>query len=241
MPWLPFLEKALRSDVFVFLDDVQFEKNSEQNRNRIKTATGSTWLTVPVSRQLATRIPDVCIPQEEKRWKRKHISSIEQNYRKASFFDEVAPAIFELLDSDWEKLLDLNLAVDRLFVEMVGFSGDVVRTSELSASGAKSDRVLSICKEIGATVYLSGRAGADYLDHQSFKNNHIEIRIQDYKYRPYPQAFPQVGFVPGLSALDLFFNVGSGPIARDQILKSGEWHRVAEDSGSGFDMPGKND
>ncbi len=223
LPWAPFLEKALRSDVFVLLDDVQFEKNSEQNRNRIKTPRGAEWLTVPVQRRLGTLIPDVFIPADQDGWRVKHRRSIEQNYRRAPHFDAVAGPLFALLDRPWDRLLDLTLAVDRLFLEWAGFSGRFERASALSVPGRKACRILEFCSRLGADTYLSGPAGLDYLDPAAFASAGVRILYQHYDHRDYPQLYPEAGFVPRLSALDLFMNLGTGAPARDAILARSGW------------------
>lgn len=228
LPWSPFLEKALRSDIFVLLDDVEFEKNSEQNRNRIKTAQGASWLTVPVNHHLHIRIPEVNIPEAQKTWNIKHRKAIEQNYARAPFYQTVAPALFSLFNREWPRLLDLNLAVETFFFELAGFRGRVVRSSELPVSGIKSDRILSICMALGAKTYLSGPAGIDYLDLGSFAEHGIEILFQHYQHGQYPQLFPKAGFIPRLSALDLFMNVGIGADAGQAIRAGGQWLSAAE-------------
>ena len=223
LPWVPFLEKGLRSDVYVLLDNVQFEKNSEQNRNRIKTAQGATWLTVPVSRQLHTLIPDVRISQAQQGWNRKHRRTIEQNYRTAPHFDMVAPGLYGILDRDWTSLLELNVAIDRLFLELAGFSGRILPASEIHTEGANWRNVLEICQALGADTYLSGAASVDYMYLPAFDEVGIKVLFQQYHHGEYPQRYPKVGFVPRLSALDLFMNVGVGDAARDFILSNSKW------------------
>ena len=223
LPWPPFLEKALRSDVFVLLDDVQFEKNSEQNRNRIKTGQGEIWLTVPVSRQAATRIPDVSIPAEQDTWRRKHRKSIEFSYGKAPFFKMLASPLFNILDRPWTHLLGLNLAVDALLFEMAGFTGRVVRSSEIGVSGEGSARILNLCRALGARRYLSGRAGTVYLDLDAFESSGVEVLFQQYEHREYRQQYPDVGFLPCLSVIDMMMNVGVGKPLADEMLARGSW------------------
>jgi len=223
LPWIPFMEKALQSDVFVLLDNVQFEKNSEQNRNRIKTAQGETWLTVPVQRQLHTLIPNVAIPESQPVWRAKHRKTIEMSYSRAPHFDQVSARLFDLLDREWKALLDLNLAIDALFFEFVGLQSRIVRASALPVSGENSDRILALCTELGAHTYLSGRAGADYLDLPRFVERGIEVLFQDYRHPEYPQQYPAIGFLPRLSSLDLFMNVGIGEKARAAIQQGGDW------------------
>lgn len=228
LPWIPFVEKGLRSDVYVILDDVQFEKNSAQNRNRIKTSQGELWLTVPVSRSLHTSILDVQISPTPKGWNVKHRQSIEQNYRKAPFFQRVADILFPLLESPGSRLVDLNLAVDKAFLAMAGFEGRIVRSSEMKIEGVSSERIVNICRELGADTYLSGIGGYDYLDLAAFEKAQIQVLFQQYQHGEYPQRFPKVGFLPRLSALDLFMNAGTGSDASEKILANSLWLTVAE-------------
>jgi len=228
LPWIPFIEKGLRSDVYVLLDHVQFEKNSAQNRNRIKTAQGELWLTVPVSRSLKTSILDVQIPPSAAGWNLKHRQSIEQNYGKAPFFKQVADILFPILEIAWENLADLNLAVDKAFLAMAGFAGRIVRSSEMNSAGSSSELVLNICRMLGADTYLSGIAGYDYIDRASFEASRIQVLFQQYRYGEYPQRFSKVGFLPRLSALDLFMNVGTGEAAAGHILTNSQWVTAAE-------------
>lgn len=223
LPWIPFLEKALSSDVFVLLDDVQFEKNSEQNRNRIKTPSGPHWLTVPVIRNLHTLIPDVRISEDGGTWARKHRKTIHQYYCRAPYYEQVSEELFPLLEQPWKRLLDLNKAIDELFFKWAGFKGSIVNASELGVAGVKSDRILAICKKLGATIYLSGPAGVHYLDIKSFAENGIDVKIQAYQHCEYPQLFPEAGFLSRLSAVDLFLNVGVGKNAEESIKQGHRW------------------
>ncbi len=223
LPWIPFLEKGLRSDVYVLLDNVQFEKNSETNRNRIKTAHGAVWLTVPVSKHAHSLVSQVRIPAVQGCFRRKHHRAIEENYHKAPYFRIVADPLFDLLDRKWNRLLDLNLVIDRLFLKMAGYRGRVVLASQIDAPGTNWQHVLGICRALEADTYLSGIAGADYLNLAAFDDAGIRVLFQHYRHGEYPQQFPRVGFVPWLSALDLFMNVGIGEEARRLILSYSEW------------------
>ncbi|HYW78561.1 MAG TPA: WbqC family protein [Thermoguttaceae bacterium] len=223
LPWIPFLEKGLRSDVFVLLDDVQFEKNSATNRNRIKTAQGATWLTVPVSRNSHTPICGVQIPAAQRGFFRKHRRTIEENYRKSPYFEIVADPLFDLLDRECSSLLDLNLQINRLWLKMAGYRGRVMLASQIDAGGTNWQRVLGICRTLGADTYLSGSSGADYLNLAAFDDAGIRVLFQHCRYVEYPQQFPKVGFVPRLSALDLMMNVGVAAECRRLILSYCEW------------------
>src|SRR5580765_832935 len=85
LPWLPYCDKVDSCDLFVYLDNVQYQKNGLQNRNQIKTATGPAWLTVPVHATLSKTIAETGIA--DLRWKNKHERSIEMNYARAPYLD----------------------------------------------------------------------------------------------------------------------------------------------------------
>ena len=135
----------------------------------------------------------------------------------------MADPLFSLLEHGWTKLLDLNLAVDRLFLEMAGFGGRIVRASELNASGSNWERLLNICRALDSQTYLSGISGYQYLNLDAFEAVGIQVLFQQYRHRDYPQRFPEAGFTPRLSALDLFMNVGIGAAARECVLAGSCW------------------
>ena len=115
LPWLGFFDQMRRSDVFVYYDDVQYDKHGWRNRNRIKTPSGPQWLTVPVrhSGLGSPRIVDVEIDSRTP-WVRKHLASIRQAYAAAPFLRQYMPELEELLQRRWERLVDLDLAVAEL-------------------------------------------------------------------------------------------------------------------------------
>ncbi|UJQ96059.1 WbqC family protein [Mariluticola halotolerans] len=208
LPWLGYLDRIASSDVFVFLDTVQFEKNSFTNRNRIKTANGPVWLTVPVKQKghIDKSLLDIEIDQQ-KNWQVKHLRSIEQAYRKAPNFGAympiLAPTITETTDGIaalcWRQLAHL--------VEVFGLETRIVRASELAVDSRKSDLVLDICKQLGATTYLSGSLGRDYLALDDFSAARIDVSFQDFTTPEYPQQHGE--FIPNLSAIDYIFNAPS--------------------------------
>lgn len=205
LPWLGYFDKIQKSDLFIYLDTVQFQKNSFQNRNKIRTSEGWIWLTVPVEtkgRLYSTEIKDLTI-NNRANWRRKHLESIRTNYRKAECFDEVFGWIAPYYDKPWNRLSDLCFEMMMDCITRLGLDTQIVRASEqLSVEGAKSDLVLELCKATGATRYLSGSLGRDYLDLESFADAGIEVGFQDYQHPQYPQAYP--GFEPGMGIVDLF-------------------------------------
>ena len=206
LPWLGFFDQMNWADVFVVYDDVQYTKNDWRNRNRIKGPNGPQWLTVPVHYQMGDRIKDVAVPQD-KRWVKSHLKSLQFAYSKAKFFDEYFRQIKDLIESSYERLIDLDMALIEYLNNVLGIKTQILYSSQLNTQGHKSERLVDICLECGATQYLTGDAAKDYLNLKLFKDNGIDVNFHNYKHPVYPQLFGE--FIPFLSVVDLLFNCGS--------------------------------
>lgn len=207
LPWLGFFDQMRRSDTFVYYDDVQFDKHGWRNRNRIKSPSGPLWLTVPVlnSGRHGQRIDEVEIDNRSP-WARKHVAAIAHNYARASYVGRYLPQLEEVLSQRWEHLVELDIAVARLMYEWLGITRTIERSSKLDIEGGQSDRLLEICRRLGADCYLSGDSAKDYLDVDLFARNGIRVEWQTYRHPVYRQLHG--GFIPYLSALDLVLNMG---------------------------------
>ncbi len=207
LPWLGFFEKMQRADLFVLLDDVQFSKGDFQNRNRIKGAGGVQWLTVPIVHKFPQQIYEVEIAGDH--WREKHWRTVLSCYGRAPHFKSIGPHLEELYGGSWDRLSNFNLAAIQLLARLLGVETKTVRSSELNVTGEKSDLVLSICREVGASAYYSGAMGRAYLERDAFERAGIAIIFQQFVHPEYPQLFMRShGFLPNLSALDLLFNCG---------------------------------
>lgn len=207
LPWLGFFDQLRRADVFVYYDDVQYDKHGWRNRNRIKTQSGPLWLTVPVrhgghGRQ---RILDVEIDPRTS-WAYKHVASVRQAYAKAPFVGRYLPALEELLERSWERLVDVDIACVALMAEWLGLHTPIERSSALDVDGERSERLVNICRHFGASTYLSGDAARSYLDLPLLERSGLRVEWQQYRHPVYPQLHGD--FVSHLSALDLLFNCG---------------------------------
>ena len=226
LPWSGYFDLIDQCDVFVFLDTVQFEKQSWQQRNRIKTPSGPLWLTVPCLQSLPCCIVDVRI-EPTSQWRRKHWLAISANYSRAPYWHTLCEPLEAIYVRDWDRLVDLNISLIALLMNQLGIETQVVRTSELPTSGqAKTASLLEICDRLGADAYLSPRGGSAYLaSDRPFSDHGISPGLQLYDPPIYPQRFG--AFVPYLSVLDLMLN--AGPAALD-VLRSGRrpWLSAAE-------------
>lgn len=206
LPWLGFFDQIRRSDVFIFYDEAQFDKQGWRNRNRIKAPTGLPhWLTVPVHRRGKRPIMDVEI-DDSFPWRHKHIESIRQFYTNAPYLNRYLPELEELLFRPWELIADLDIALVRLMCSWLGLNSRLVRSSELGVEGRRSELALNFCRHFGASRFLSGDAAQSYLDVGLLTSNGVEVEWQNYRHPIYPQQHGD--FVPYLSALDLILNCG---------------------------------
>jgi hypothetical protein len=208
LPWLPYFTKIKESDVFILLDTVDFQKNGLQNRNQIKTAKGAHWLTVPVQQKLGQKIRDVKINNSDP-WLRKHWQTIKQCYSKAASFNVYEKELEGLYAEEWSSLNELNIVIISMIMRWMNIRTPIVRSSQMKATGTASDLVVNLCLEAGATHYLSGIGGKNYLQPDAFRNVGIEIVYQPAVLpKLYPQLAPKAGFINGLSALDILLNCG---------------------------------
>lgn len=208
LPWLGFFEQMHKSDAFVIYDDVQYDKEGWRNRNRIKTAHGIQWLTVPVIVKFDAHplITEVMI-DNKMNWGKKHFSSIQQNYSKAPFYRKYISMFEDAYSKEWQYLVDIDMHfILELSVALGIDCNKIIRSSTLSVSGGKIERLINICKLFKADTFYEGAAGRNYIDENYFERHGIKVEYQDYKYPTYNQLHGD--FVPYLSMIDLLFNHG---------------------------------
>ena len=206
LPWLGYFDKIDRADAFVLLDNVQFKKNEWQNRNRIKTAQGPQWLTVPVQYKFPQRIHEVEINNRE-RWQHKQRQAIVSNYRKAPFWTILEDFFEEIFSRPWQMISDLNIFVVKRLSAILGILTPVYIASELSTFPEDPDeRLVAIAHFLGADTYLAGSGGHDYMNPTIYEEAGIRVIFQDYQHPAYNQLFGL--YEPYLSVIDLIFNHG---------------------------------
>jgi hypothetical protein len=197
-----------RADRFVILDNVQYRTNYFQNRNRVLGANGPFWLTVPVRSRghVASSIADIVI-DDSQAWGERHRKSLEACYGRHPHFRRYADVLRTILDSPWQRLADLNLAIIEAFRSALDIGTPMVRASELGVEGRGSELLLAICERMGAATYLSGPSGRDYLDESLFANRGIAVQYHEFHHPVYPQRGANE-FVSHLTALDALANLG---------------------------------
>lgn len=219
LPWIGYFSLIDRVDEFVFLDNVQFDKRSWQQRNRIKTAQGPIWLSVPVltkgrSNQL---IQDVKILKDADRGPFYKINTaIEHNYKKAPYYHNYAKNLFDLFDDNKHNLAPLNQSIIQWTCWQLGIKTPLINASTLSVTGQKENLLVDICKDRGASHYISPPGSKAYLDESdAFEKAGIALVYHNYEHPLYTQLYGN--FKPYMCIIDLLFN--EGPASADIIKK----------------------
>lgn len=209
LPWLRYFHKIAQSDIFVVMDNIQFNKNGWQNRNKIKTKDGWMYLTVPVLNKYQQKLDEVKIDNTQN-WQKKHLNSLISNYAKAPYFGSYRQYFEKIYQMRWPDLNSINLEMLKLFLGALGIKTKIVLSSALKQiEGTDSLRLVDICKALGADTYLSGAYAAGvYLDENIFKDAGINVKLQDWRCSQYQQQFKARGFIPDLAIADLLFNCG---------------------------------
>lgn len=218
LPWLGYFDKMNRADVFCYLNDVQYKKNEWQNRNRIKTAQGWQWLTVPVRYHFPDKINEVPI-NHTTGWQKKHLQALITNYSRAPFFKSYSHIFEDTFSREWEFISELNIhLLERLRKALNMDAKQTVVSSELDLREEPTDRLIDICKAVGADTYLAGEGGANYMDLEQFAQNGVNVITQNFQHPVYPQMFAD--FESHLSIVDLLFNCG--PESLEVIKRANE-------------------
>lgn len=210
LPWRGVFDQIKRADVFVFYDDVQYDRRGWRNRNRLHVAQGSPWLTIPVHAAGATsrgrRIDEIELACGTPRGL-SHWSRIEQVYSRAPFFDRYADLVRSFYDREDTLLADFTIATTTELARALGIDDTAyLRSSTLGVEGRKSERLLAVLERIGADHYITGPAARSYLDEAAFARRGIEVEYMEYKYPDYAQQ--HAPFDGAVSIVDLLFMTG---------------------------------
>ena len=196
-------------DRFVLYDDMQYTKRDWRNRNVIKTPQGPKWLTIPVEvkGKFHQKINETKISDDS--WAQGHIAQLQQNYRNSNFYVSELGWVEELFAemSQHDMLSDVNRKCIEIINKRLGITTELIDSRMVTLIDGKTERLVSICEELGAKTYVSGPAAKDYLDESLFLSKGISVEYFDNNgYQEYEQLFPP--FSHYVTILDLFFNVG---------------------------------
>jgi hypothetical protein len=212
LPWLGYFDRIAKSDLHIVLDDVNLDGSSKTkfaNRNKVRTPTEWSWLTVPL--QSKGKHGELFLNEVEvssdAAWQQKHLGGLRSNYARAKHFSAHRAFFEEVYLRDWKRLIELTTVTTDYLRHAFELACPIQHSSQLDVEGEKDALILNLCRDVGATTYISGPFGRDYLDASAFAAAGIELVFHDYPHPTYAQAFE--GFQPFMSAVDLLFNHGS--------------------------------
>lgn len=217
LPWIGFFDKMDKVEKFVLLDTAIHSKSGFTNRNKIKTPQGAFWLTVPIK---AKEIPinEITIDNKQN-WKRSHWKMIESNYKKSNYWSDLKDGFAEIYEADWDKLVDLNIALILHIKTLLGINTEIILESDLKEDfGTGNSRNVNIVKHLDGNVYLSGTGAKVYNEENEFVENNIILVYQQFNHPVYKQRWED--FIPYLSIIDLLFQCGPRAIdiIREQAI-----------------------
>lgn len=213
-PWYGLFEQMRQADIFVHYDDVQLPNTASfMTRVQINAHNNISWLSLPIRRVdgSATKINKCLILQSG--WQRKHLMTLEHAYKKASHFDEMYQLALSVINYETDNLAEFTINSVETVARYFNFSTVFKRSSQMQAEGHKTERLLSICKQLGATTYITGKGALDYLNHQLFEENGIRVHYPKYncmEFKHINSTFTQyvsiLDFIAhcGKSSVDLF-------------------------------------
>ncbi|MEL7834405.1 WbqC family protein [Fodinibius sp. Rm-B-1B1-1] len=213
IPWKGYFDFIAEVDEFVLYDEVQYTTRDWRNRNRIKTPQGPKWLTIPVHGSQSDSIDEVDIADND--WNEKHWQILRHIYNQAPFFSYWERDILRLYEqATFSRLSEINRHFLVGITKLLGIKTSFSWSTDYNARGDRTERLISICKQANADVYVSGPAAKAYLDVGLFNKEGITVQWMNYEdYKEYPQLYGE--FDHTVSILDLLFN--TGPQALDYL------------------------
>lgn len=216
LPYPGLISKIAHSDKFMYVSNVQFDKKSWQNRNRIRTKEGWTWLTVPTltKGKREQLISEVEINNKID-WKKKHFNSIKLNYGKTDYYTVYIDFFEDLYAKEWNSLNELNIYIMNYLLGHLEIKTHILYDTNFKFEGQKTERLVEMCQQTGCNLYLSNKGSENYVEISSFKDKGLAHQYIDYKGTRYKQAYS--GFEEGLSIIDLLFNCGK-EVTREMLM-----------------------
>lgn len=224
-PYPGLIGKIMKSDCFVYVTKVQFEKKSWQKRNRVRTKDGWTYIQIPTitKGKMEQNICDVMINNNEN-WREKNHKTIELLYSKAPFYNKYKDFLKDLYEHEWEKLVDIDIYIMQYLLNELNINTKIFYDTDFDFCGKKTDMLVDMCKKLKCDTYLSNLGSSAYVDISCFTNNGLNHQYINYVGEKYPQQFG--GFEDGLTILDMLMNCG--PQKTREIISNNSNYQFSE-------------
>ena len=221
IPWSGFIHKILSSEIFVILDNIQFEKNSFINRNHLLINNEPKLLTVPIEikNHLQLKIKDIKISNQTN-WRRKHLQSIHLNYNRSPFYKKHISFFENIYNKKWSHVCEINSEILNYILEDIKSDTKIIKLSELEVEGKKTQLLVNLCKKLDCNYFLFGNNGIDYADLDLGKKENIKFLYQEFNNKNF-YDYQKFKFKGDISILDLLFKMESSSI-KEYILLHGK-------------------
>lgn len=208
-PWLGYVDKMAKSDVFILFDNAQYVKHEWQNRNYVKSPNGKVFVTIPVAKsRLSTSIAEKRT-RPCKEWHGATLEKLSSYYRTTRFWPQLGEQVSGALKTRTDSLVDIATSMLAVLCDHFSIKARICRASQLAPrQGNASEYLADLVQQVGGTHYLSGEGGHGYLELNQFEKSGIDVVWQSFSHPTYDQQFMELGFIPNLFALDLLFNHG---------------------------------
>jgi hypothetical protein len=212
LPWYGYFHKMKMADVFVILDNVQFKKNYFENRNRIYTPQGLKYITAPVKMKghLSKKFYEIELVDN---WKKKYVKTLEFNYKKAPYFEDIRALIDEINNYSDNNLFNLNMLIIEHIKKLLDIDIKLIKATDLDAKGYKTELLIDILIKLKADSYIVGKSGFDYMNLELFEKNNISL-IKHQVQHPLYKPFNYKKFTDYPSIIDVIANLG-----KENIIK----------------------
>ncbi len=216
IPWKGYFDIIRSVDEFIIGDDVQYTWGDWRNRNKIKTANGPEWLTIPVGKHYSA-INNTLI--SDNKWAKNHWAKIQQAYSKATYFKQYKEPFEQFYRNNTEQHISLvNFELISIINNLLGIGTKITWSTDYLLSEGKNERITDLVKQAGGGEYVSGPAAKAYMDEPVFTAAGINVSWMDYSgYPEYTQLYPP--FEHGVTVLDLIFNEGPNALSKMKTLR----------------------
>jgi hypothetical protein len=207
-PYGGFFQKVGLSDLYVVMDDAQYDKRFT-NRNRIIAPKGPMWISVPINKKQKFSPNSEVEINNEIPWKDLHWKRLQFSYNNSRFFHLYKGYFEQLYKRDWEMLFDLDLNTLKQVISWLGLKTEIVLESELNITKKSTERLVDVCKAVGADTYVAGAGSKNYMDESLFSRDNVRVEYPNWTPVRYRQHLTSDNsFIPNLSIVDMLANLG---------------------------------
>jgi len=216
-PYGGFFQKISLSDLYVIMDDAQYDKRFT-NRNRIISPNGPIWISVPINKKQKFSPNYEVEINNGIEWRELHWKRLQLSYGKSRFFNLYKGYFEQLYKKEWKMLFDLDFETLKQVISWLGLRTKILIESDLHLTSKSTERLVDVCRAVGADTYVAGSGSKGYMDESLFRTKQIKVEYQNWVPVPYEQHLAK-SFFPNLSIVDMLANLGPNTM---QVIRAGD-------------------